>query len=416
MSTTLILILVVAGAYLAAHVTFEWLARRFAIVSGAEYLLLGILLGPEVSGLIRPSVVGAFGPFITLALGWIGAVVGAQFYLPALARIPGVHFRVAFGEALLSLGIVSGVMAVGLLQLFPLTLAEAVIPAVAMGAIATASAPTGVALIQRRLGRGQPVVLQLEVATAIDALVAITAVGLLVSIAYAGPALDPRTPTATEWAVIGIAIGVLGGALFHLFLGAEKQIDRLFISLSGAIILASGAAAHLRLSPLFPAMLIGFILVNTSGSRAEIREVLGRVERPLYFVLLIFAGAAWEAGGNAWLLPVLLFLVARVLAKVGGGWLAATMAGAGRELGRGWGRALLGQGGLAIAIALSYRLGDDRPFSDIVFTAAVLSVLVTDLTSARLVRSVLRPFPHPRGGAEPAGEPDPAAPDVERTP
>ena len=33
------------GAYLAAHVAFGWLARRYLIVSGAEYLLLGILLG-----------------------------------------------------------------------------------------------------------------------------------------------------------------------------------------------------------------------------------------------------------------------------------------------------------------------------------------------------------------------------------
>lgn len=410
MSPTLILVLVVAGAYLAAHIAFEWLARRFSVISGAEYLILGILLGPEVSGLFSPGVVGAFGPFITLALGWIGTVVGAQFYLPALGRIPGVHFRVAFMEALLSFAVVAAAMMAGMLWLFPVTVFEAAVPAVAMAAIATASAPTGIAVIQRRLGRGQPVVRQLEVATAIDALVAITAIGLLLSVAYAGPQLDPRTPTATEWAVISVAIGVVGGALFHLFLGDEKKIDRLFIALSGAIILASGAASHLRLSPLFPAMLIGFILVNTSSNRAEIKEVLGRVERPLYFVLLIFAGAAWNAAGDSWFLPVLLFLIARAVGKLGGSWLAAAVAGATPALGHGWGRALLGQGGLAIAIGLSYRLGDDRPFSNIVFSAAVLSVLLTDFSSARLARSVLAPLRarrrrRSRDGDPLAGEP-----------
>lgn len=405
MSTTLILVLVVAGAYLAAHVAFEWLARRYSVISGAEYLLLGILLGPEVAGLFTPGVVGAFGPFITLALGWIGAVVGAQFYLPALGRIPGVHFRVAFTEALLSFAVVAAAMVAAMLWLFPVTLAEAAIPGLAMAAIATASAPTGIAVVQRTLGRRQPVVRQLEVATAIDALVAITAIGLLISIAYVGPELDPRTPTATEWAVISIAIGVVGGALFHLFLGDEKKIDRLFIALSGAIILVSGAAAYLSLSPLFPAMLVGVMLVNTSANRAEIKEVLGRVERPLYFVLLIFAGAAWNASGEAWLLPVLLFLIARAAAKVGGGWVAALLARATPSLGHGWGRALMGQGGLAIAIGLSYRIGAERPFSNVVFSAAVISVLLTDFSSARLATSVLAPLRarRRRGRGEGAG-------------
>lgn len=392
MSGTLILILVVAGAYLAAHVAFEWLARRFSIISGAEYLLLGILLGPEFSGLISPSVMGGFGPFITLALGWIGAVVGAQFYLPGLIRIPGGYFRVALGEAILSFLVVAGAMIAGMGWLFGIPIDQAAIPATAMGAIATASAPTGIAVIRRKLGGDRPVVRQVEVATAIDAVVAITAVGMLLSIHYVGPAMTPRSPTATEWAVISIAIGLVGGALFHLFLGGEKEIDRLFIALSGAIILASGAAAYLRLSPLFPAMLIGFILVNTSANRAEIKEVLARVERPLYFVLLIFAGAAWTTGGEAWLLPVLLFLIARVAAKMGGGWIVAAISPSGLALGPGWGRALLGQGGLAIAIGLSYHIGDDRPYSAIVFSTAIISVLLTDFSSVLLARSVLRPF------------------------
>ncbi len=411
MSTTLIFIFVVAGAYLAAHVAFEWLARRFAIISGAEYLILGFLLGPEVSGLISPSVVGDFAPFITLALGWIGAVVGAQFYLPTLVRIPALVFRVAFLEAIATLVLVSTVMAVGIVWLLPVGLAEAILPAVTFGAIATVSAPSGIAVVRRKLGSREPVVRQLEVATAIDALVAIVAFGILLSIVNEAPQTGVRPPTPTEWAVIAIAIGLVGGALFHLFLGGERKIDRLFIALSGAIILASGAAAYLRLSPLFPAMLVGLILINTSANRGEIKEVLARVERPLYFVLLIFAGAAWQSSGlvDAWLLPVLLFLVARVAAKVAGGWLAARTTGTLPALGPGWGRALLGQGGLAIAIAFNYGAGGERLYSNVVFTAAIVSVLLTDVSSVRLAGSVVGPLlrrrrRRPHGAAHAAGQ------------
>src|SRR5919206_881865 len=100
MSSALVLVLAVALAYLAAHVAFDWLARRFLIVSGAEYLLLGILLGPQVTGVLSARTMAGFAPLTTLALGWIGAIVGTQFYLPGLVRIRGLMYRLPFREAL----------------------------------------------------------------------------------------------------------------------------------------------------------------------------------------------------------------------------------------------------------------------------------------------------------------------------
>lgn len=211
MSAPLVLVLVVAGAYLAAHVAFDWLGRRFLVISGAEYLLLGILLGPSVSGLIAADVVGGFAPVMTLAIGWIGAVIGAQFFVPGLARIPGVFFRIAIMEAVVSLALVSGIMAFVLFVLLGMPMEEIVLPAVALGAVATVSAPAGIGLIARRLGRRDPVVRQLEVATAVDAAVAILAFGLALSIVHPAPPAAARAPTATEWAVITFAIGVVGG-------------------------------------------------------------------------------------------------------------------------------------------------------------------------------------------------------------
>ncbi len=390
MSSALILIVVVVGGYLAAHVASDWLGRRFLVVSGAEYLLLGILLGPQVSGVIGADVFGGFAPFLTLALGWVGVVVGAQFSLPELVRIPAPLFRIAFFEAALTLAAVSAAMLGVFTALLGTLPEEAIFPAVALGAVATASAPTGIGLVARRLGWRGPVVRQLQLATAIDALVAIVAFSLLLTLGHGPPASSAvRPPTATEWAVISVAIGCVGGALFHLFLGNERKVDRLFIGLAGATILASGAAAYLRLSPLLPTMLIGAILANTSGNREEIRRALGAVERPLYFVLLIFAGAAWVPSTRAWVVPVLVFVAVRSAAKVGGANLAARFNRALPALGWGWGRALLGQGGLAVAVALNYLQQEGAPLANIVFTAAVVSVILTDVASARLAESVV---------------------------
>jgi hypothetical protein len=60
-------------------------------------------------------------------------------------------------------------------------------------------------------------------------------------------------------------------------------------------------------------------------------------------------------------------------------------------LGPRWGRALLGQGGLVIALAVNYLYQDALAIPDVVFSAAVVSVLLTDLVSGRLASSVLEP-------------------------
>ena len=397
MAGPFVLILIVAGAYLAAHWAFEWLGARYLLVSGAEYLVLGILVGPQVSGVLQVSALDGFAPFMILAIGWIGAAAGSQFYIPRMVRSYGPIYRVALVEASLTL-VAAAVFLTGVLAwLYQLPLADTVAPAAALGAIATVSSPAGVAMLRRRLVRRGLVIRQIEVATAIDAFVAIVAFSLLVCIEHGAPATGHRAPTPTEWAVISVAIGCIGGSLFHLFVGNERAIDRLFISIAGAVILVSGAAAYLRMSPLLPTMLLGAMLANTRRNRVEIRQALTRVERPLYFVLLVFAGAAWDPGTIAWwIVPALVFVIVRAVAKLGAARLAARFNGLTESLGQRWGRALLGQGGLAIAIALNYQLFHGTMLlADVVFTAAIVSVVLTDLSSARFVDSVVGRYTQP---------------------
>ncbi|MCA9769592.1 MAG: hypothetical protein KC485_12305, partial [Gemmatimonadetes bacterium] len=73
--------------------------------------------------------------------------------------------------------------------------------------------------------------------------------------------------------------------------------------------------------------------------------------------------------------------------------LAARVNGVIDAFGPRWGLALVGQGGLAIAIALDYSLARSEVMSDLVFTAALASVLLTDLFSARLARDVVASLP-----------------------
>jgi Kef-type K+ transport system membrane component KefB len=160
---------------------------------------------------------------------------------------------------------------------------------------------------------------------------------------------------------------------------------------------------------------MGAILANTSRNRQQLEQVLHSVERPLYFVLLLCGGALWSPGGTGWLLPVVVFLVFRMLSKVYVARFAARVNDMLPVLGPNWGRALIGQGGLALAIAFNYLIENNSAFPDIIFTAAVVSVLLTDLISARLMQKVVTTSPYetrnsgdqpvPAEAAEAASEP-----------
>lgn len=397
MSSGLILVLLVASAFVAAHFAFERLGKRYLIVSGAEYLALGILLGPQVSGIFTPALLDSLAAFPALALGWMGAIIGMRFYLPELVRIPGFTYRIALTESLLTVAVVFALEAFAFMWLFDISLLLATPAALALAAIAVSSSRETYDIVSRHLGEGT-FVTQLDVSTAVNAFVAVFTFGCLLAAFHTNPTGAVRPLTSTEWVVLTAGIGLIGGALFHLFLGREENIDRLFVALAGALILVSGAAAYLGLSPLLAALFFGFMLVNTSRNRIEIAAALTRVERPLYFVLLIFAGATWQPSLRAWVMPVLLFIFARAAAKIGAARLSARMEKSLPLLGPSWGRALLGQGGVAVALGIDYLQQDHFAFTHVVFTAVVASVLLTDMSSARLARNVFASIPESAGG------------------
>jgi len=269
----------------------------------------------------------------------------------------------------------------------------AILAGVALGAIAVASTPAGLDVAFGQSRTTAPVVRQIEVALGMDGLVSVLAFGLLLAWAHESQPMLVRSLTTTEWVVITIGIGVVGGALFHLFLGEEREPDRLFISVAGAVVLVSGTAWYLELSPTLAAMIMGMILANTTRNPTPIRKVLAAAERPFYYTLLLLAGATWQPDASiVWWLILAHYFVLRTLSKLWGSaivtWWNRAQAGVGLD----WGRALIGQGRLTIALALDYGRRSELPFGDLVFTCAAVSVLFTEFFAARFVRSAVGPL------------------------
>ena len=389
MQTTLTALAVVAVGYILAYLLFDRLRDRYGYVGGAEYVLIGFILGPRVTGLLGAGQVQDLTPIVSLALGWLGMELGTYFRLRTLALLPASHIQIAFAEA----GTTFGVALVAMLAIFRFLVGEAwpeaAVQAATLASVATLCSPAAVDAFSARARARDGILAVLRLTARIDALVAVIAFGLVLTVYHQGDVSpEVRPPTATEWAVINLAVGIASGVLFHLFLGPVSQLDetegesRLFVALAGAIVVASGASYYLNLSPLLTTLVLGFILANSGSAHRDVTRMLLATERPVYLALLLFAGAAWSPGTVDLLFVAPIFVLVRLAARfVGGKTAGEYVAPAGLRT-TGLARGLLSQGGLAVAIALNYSQVHPELDSRLLLTATLLSVLLFEMVAS----------------------------------
>ena len=413
MQTTLTALAVIAVGYILAYLVFDRLRDRFGYVGGAEYIVIGFLLGPRVTGLLGAGQVQDLTPIVSLALGWLGMLLGTYFRLPAMALIDAAHLRIAFAEACTTFGTALAVLLGIFHYIVGYAWPEATVQAVTLAAVATLSSPVAVDAVIRKTSQRSPLLPVLQLSARLDALVAVTAFGLILAIFHQGQVSPSvRPPTATEWAVINVAVGVASGVLFHLFLEHRGSLDepegssRLFVALAGAIVVASGASYYLNLSPIYTNLVLGFILANSGGTHRDVTRLLLVTERPVYLALLIFAGAAWSPSSPELLFIAPLFVIARLAARFTGGWIAGAVAAPPQLRTPKLGRALLAQGGIAVALAVNYTQVRPDLNPDLILTATLVSVLLFDIVASRETGEVVdQATSGVRGGDTPAEEP-----------
>jgi hypothetical protein len=203
--------------------------------------------------------------------------------------------------------------------------------------------------------------------------------------------------------------------LFHLFLERRGSLDepegssRLFVALAGAIVVASGASYYLNLSPIYTNLVLGFILANSGGAHRDVTRLLLVTERPVYLALLVFAGAAWSPSSPELLFIAPLFVIVRLAARFTGGWVAGALVAPPQLRSPKLGRALLAQGGIAVALAVNYTQVRPDLNPDVILTATLVSVLLFDIVASRETGEVVAQAPADAPGGDALGA-EPAAP------
>jgi len=368
------------------------------LAGGGPLLLLGLALGPGIDLLARPTL-QTIAPVTALAVGWLGAGLGARFEWRYLRRIP----RAAWLPALLSAtaALLVAALAAWLGTRLVPALGAAWIPRLpailALGAIAAASGPGAVALAARAAGIGRRAARAVALAATLET--ACAAVALTVPLALHRPHQPAGTAALgwLAWIVLAGGSGALIGMVFLSLTRLRPARADLDLALLATLLFGAGIGYAADLSPFVVCALGAALIVNRAPLRHVVRQVLADWEPTIGALLLVIAGALLTLP-TAWILLAAPLLAALRIAAKWAGARAGRLALKLPECPPDVGLATVAQGGAAIALGVNFFLMYGTRAAEsggAVLTTVVLGVALAQLAAPRLMALARRPAPTP---------------------
>jgi Kef-type K+ transport system membrane component KefB len=395
--TILGLLALMVLAYLGGHRRVlaweERLGISQVITAGFPFVIVGMIARHPDVGILSDAVLAEISPLLRLGLGWIGFVAGIRFDTRMFQGLPARTVRIVTLSTLFPFAFLVGASA-ALLFLFsdaslalgdPVFLRDALI-------LGTAGAMTAVSSTRSfQSDESKSVVARV---IRLEELAGV--VGLLFVAAFFRPQSASWQMPGTAWVLLTIGLGATTGLLVYAILQRRTEGADFLVLTLGSISFAAGAASYLLLSSVVVAFIAGVLLANFPGNYHErLRELLFRLERPIYLLSLFIVGALWQVGDwRGWvLMPVFMLL------RLAGKWLGTTLAlgHAELELGAEERRAIAMPplGPLAIAIVtnalLLYPGGSISLIVSAVVGGAVLTEVFLQLSNRWRGRTALAP-------------------------
>src|SRR6187402_1473074 len=294
MSEVLLLLVLLMAAYFGSLLVEGRAIRGFGLPSGAEWLILGVILGPHALGMFQSAMIRDLEPLVVVGLGWTALVVGIDYGYVGERRI---SWRGLFLGLLLSA--LCGA-AVGAAAYYYCTLRlgidanEALISALAMALVCSETTRHAVRWINERQGAKGPLSdILAEISDADDAL---PLIGLAVLIAI-GTTPSLNVELALGWrlggtAVLGAVLGLIAAAL----LARSLAFGESWAVLIGVALLGIGISMRLGAAALTVLFVAGAVISLVSHRHAELRKLLAPTERPVMLPLLLLGGATLDPG------------------------------------------------------------------------------------------------------------------------
>ncbi|MFW5966294.1 MAG: hypothetical protein ACOCV2_02195 [Persicimonas sp.] len=390
---------VIAVAYLVTHLLLERLAERFGFVTGVEYIILGIILGP-VLGWVDADTTDALTPVIVLGVGSLGLLIGLGI---DRRKMDSFNRRAVVVSAIISVCTYAVMLAVPSAAFYyfgSAELLESSLPLLMVVAAVAMVADNGPirALANLLDADGEAVDFAVAVARGCAAF-GIIGFGLIFCF-FNDTALPEGLEVASGytwlvWLAIELALGGVLGLVFSSFLRRDFADEKIITIIIGMVIFTSGAAFYLDLSPLFVNFIMGIVLINTAPHADHVHARLKAIHRPLYIVLFFFGGIMWSLEAPLWgIALVVAYIPLRRLGRLVGSVAASRAVDRnGSAPGSGLSRPLLAPGALSVAMLLKFsQVYADYPgleHVDMLYNGLLTAIVVTEIFSYPLTRSWL---------------------------
>jgi Kef-type K+ transport system membrane component KefB len=351
------------------------------------YIATGIILGPDVLGVIHLSSV-EIETMTNVALGFVAFIIGGELTFSILRKMGKSIIPIIIGESFGAFFIV----------FFGVYLLTNNVPlSIIFAAMAPASAPAGtVAVIQEYKAKGKLTNAILAVVGFDDGLAILI---YAFSIAIAGVILSGVFSVSNILFVpimdIGVAV-LIGGAIGVVFAFIFKRLiereEIIALSLT-AIFITAGLSVLFDVSLILACMTMGIVIVNFyPQDNKPVFEHIKSVSLPVYILFFVIAGVNLHLGLLVSIGAIgLVYVICRTLGLVGGSYISALASKADPVIRNNLGFGILSQAGVAIGLSLIAsnkltELGHPEIGSIVITTVAATTVVfeVIGPLSARL--------------------------------
>lgn len=382
-------LLISLGALFLTGLAADAIGRRTRLPRVTVLLACGLLVGSAGFDLIPPEVQALYDFLTVTALTMVAFTLGSSLTRRSLAR----HGRSILWISLL---IVLGTVTVVTLGLWLAGLPLAV--ALLLGAIATATDPAATQDAIRQSGARGPFVDELKGIVAIDdawgliafSLAAVFALGLTgtISLGMLGDA---------AWEIGGaLAIGAAIGLPAAFLTGRLRKGEPMLTEALGIVFLVAGLSIWAEVSFLLAGITAGCVIANRARHHRHAFHEIDHIQWPFLILFFLLAGASLDPGQLAQAgLIGLAYVILRILARLLGGWIGASLAGAPRAHRPWYGAALLPQAGVAVGMALV--AGREFPqWADMILGLTIATTIAFELIGPLATLIAIRKAQAPR--------------------
>jgi hypothetical protein len=309
-------------AYIAGRPRLAELEKKLALnplaTTGLVFVLLGMLAASGHVGILTDSVIRAIGPIVPLGLGWLGFRVGLNYERRLLANPPSALslMSATLVPIILMMGGTALLMVLTNPKAFsdPTALRDVLLVGTAGAMTSLASVPV---ILKDRQAAGR-----LEDFVRLEQVVGTTLL-MLIAVYFRphGEVVAWQLPPI-GWLLVTLGAGSLMGILAYWLLRDAPPGPPFIVLLLGLVAMTAGLASFLRLAVIPVCAIAGTVVSELPGAwKEQVRSVLVHMERPVFFVLLVVAGALWRPlEWQGWALMVVL-VISRWAGKSLAAWL-----------------------------------------------------------------------------------------------